>query len=680
MAGESPGRAEQQESSGEATGRKAEDPRLAVFREPEGAEGSSGADRNDSVADDEAGSEDSPQTAPEGSEKESGPEGSADSDLRISDTQDDVAAVDAESAEDTEDSAPEDAEPAVEPVDETADAEPESEPEAEADAEIAEEPGDEPEPAVEPEPVVEPEAGAEEEAEEEADAEPEPEPEPETEPEPEDRPREGTLVLAARSVAEARSSVAAPEAKPLADKPPARPVGTFVPLVTDDAPSEPPRERTKTMPLPPEPGESLKLLAELTNTPPPRETALRTIARRFKIWTPLVLLLLIIFGAVQALRPLPSPELKLTSASSHTFDGSEPSLPWPGEGQAVVEVEGLGSLGSSGKEKAVPIASVAKVMTAYVILRDHPIKSGAQGETITVDQKAEDQYESGSAEQESVVKVTAGQALSEYEALEAVLLPSANNVARLLARWDAGSETAFVAKMNAVAKELGMTNTTYTDPSGLESTTVSTAKDQVKLGRKAMEMDGGVFAKIVNTIKYKDSNGDWQSNYNQLAGYNHTVGIKTGTSTAAGGNLLFAATREVGGSKQLIIGAMLGQYKSPIIDTVLARSKELIKATQEALTSDLIVKKGDVLGYVDDGLGGHTAVIATKDVTAVGWGGLKVGISLAPAKTGIPHEAKAGTTVGELTVGNGDSEIKIPVALEKDLVEPSLGTKLQRVA
>ncbi|WP_405728299.1 D-alanyl-D-alanine carboxypeptidase [Streptomyces sp. NBC_01537] len=610
--------------------------------------------------------------------------------------------MDAESAEDTEDAAPEDAEPAVEPVDETADAEPEVEPEpgpeveteadAEAEPEAEEEPepevepeaNEEPEPEVEPEAEEEPESEVEPEAEEEPDAEPEAEPEPEAEsepePEPEDRPREGTLVLAARSVAEARSSVAAPESKPLADKPPARPVGTFVPLVTDDAPSEPPRERTKTMPLPPDPGESLKLLAELTNTPPPPQTPLRTVARRFKIWTPLVLLLLIIFGAVQALRPLPSPELKLTSAASHTFGGSEPSLPWPSEGQAVVEVEGLGSLGSSGKEKAVPIASVAKVMTAYVILRDHPIKSGAKGETIRVDQKAEDQYESGSAEQESVVKVTAGQELSEYEALEAVLLPSANNVARLLARWDAGSETAFVAKMNAVAKELGMTNTTYTDPSGLESTTVSTAKDQVKLGRKAMEMDGGVFAQIVNTIKYTDSNGTSQSNYNQLAGFNHIVGIKTGTSTAAGGNLLFAATREVDGRKQLIIGAMLGQYKSPIITTVLTRSKELIQATQAALTSDLIVKKGDVLGYVDDGLGGHTAVVATKDVTAVGWGGLKVDISLTPAKTGIPHEAKAGTAVGELTVGNGDSEIKIPVALEKDLVEPSLGTKLKRVA
>jgi D-alanyl-D-alanine carboxypeptidase (penicillin-binding protein 5/6) len=223
-----------------------------------------------------------------------------------------------------------------------------------------------------------------------------------------------------------------------------------------------------------------------------------------------------------------------------------------------------------------------------------------------------------------------------------------------------------------------MTNTTYTDPSGLESTTVSTAKDQVKLGRQAMK--DGIFAGIVTKIKYKDSNGDWQSNYNQLAGYNDVSGIKTGTSTAAGGNLLFAATREVGGRKQLIIGAMLGQYKSPIIDTVLARSKELIQATQAALTSETIIKKGDVLGYVDDGLGVHTAVVATKDVTAVGWSGLKVAITLTPTASGIPHQAKAGATVGTVTVGNGDSAIKMAVALKSALSEPSLGTKLTRVA
>ncbi|MFJ4847229.1 MULTISPECIES: D-alanyl-D-alanine carboxypeptidase [unclassified Streptomyces] len=507
-------------------------------------------------------------------------------------------------------------------------------------------------------------------------------------------PREGTLTLRAPG-----APAAAPEkggtggtdgsgtagkavARPAASAPaatPARPGGgTFVPLVGDDRPAaEDLGSRTKQMPLPPEPDEPLKLLAELTNTPPPVQTPLRTTVRRVKIWTPVVLLLAVIFVLVQALRPLPAPELTLTAKSSYTFEGDELSLPWPPQGQAVVEAEGLGRLGAFGEEKPVPIASVAKVMTTYVILRDHPIKKGGDGETVPVDKTAEEQFVSGQAEQESVVKVTEGQKLSEYEALEAVMLPSANNVARLLARWDAGSEKAFVKKMNAAAQQLGMKNTHYTDPSGLEATTVSTASDQVKLGHAAMK--NPVFAEIATKIEYRDINGDKQKNYNQLAGYDNVVGIKTGTSTKAGGNLLFAAVREIGGTKQLIIGAMLGQHKAPIIDTVLTRSSTLLQAALSTLTSDTVIKKGDVVGYIDDGLGGRTRVVATKDVTAIGWTGLKVDISVVAAKGGIPHKAPAGTTIGTLTVGNGDSSIKVPVALERDLTQPSFGSKLTRL-
>ncbi|BFO22400.1 hypothetical protein SHKM778_87880 [Streptomyces sp. KM77-8] len=100
-------------------------------------------------------------------------------------------------------------------------------------------------------------------------------------------------------------------------------------------------------------------------------------------------------------------------------------------------------------------------MTAYVILRDHDLKSGADGPLIEVDPTAEKQSDAGD---ESTVHVTAGDKISQREALEAILIASANNVARLVARWDAGSEEAFVKKMNATAKDLGMTNTTYTDP------------------------------------------------------------------------------------------------------------------------------------------------------------------------------------------------------------------------
>ncbi|MGW3242147.1 D-alanyl-D-alanine carboxypeptidase [Streptomyces sp. NPDC001070] len=501
--------------------------------------------------------------------------------------------------------------------------------------------------------------------------------------------RDRTLTL--RAPSSSAPSAPAPSAPaPSASAPvkaPVRPSGTFVPLKTDERPPVSPQapaaaeagsSRTKQMPLPPDPDEPLKLLAELTNTPPPPETPLRTTVRRVKIWTPLVLLLVLVFCVAQALRPLPEPELELTAETSYTFKGDELALPWPREGQAVVEAEGLGRMGESGKQKPTPIASVAKVMTTYVILRDHPIKKGGKGKTVEVDQKAEDQFHSGQQESESVVPVTAGQKLTEYEALEAVMLPSANNIARLLARWDAGSEKAFVEKMNATAKELGMDDTTYTDPSGLEATTVSTANDQVKLGHAAMRFP--VFAEIAAKIQYTDINGNVQKNYNQLAGYNKIVGIKTGTSTKAGGNLLFAAYREIGGTKQLIVGAMLGQYKAPIIDTVLGRSRTLIDGARDALASDTIIKKGDVVGYVDDGLGGRTPVVADEDVTAIGWAGLKVDISMEVDKAGLPHKAKAGEKVGELVVGNGDSTVKVPVVLKTDLVEPSLGSKLTRVA
>ena len=475
----------------------------------------------------------------------------------------------------------------------------------------------------------------------------------------------------------------APPSQPSwASGPPAPPAPPGAPTAAESGP-----ERTRQQPMPDAPPEGgprqsgqsaqpLDLLAQLTNTPPPAPTPLRTLTRRVKIWTPLVLLLAVIFVVVQAMRPLPGPELSMTAASSYAFKGAEPSMPWPSEGQAVLEVDGLGSLGSYGKPKPTPIASVAKVMTAYVILRDHPFKKGSKGASIPVDQKAEDQA-ALSAQNESTVEVKAGTKISQREALDALMIASANNVARLLARWDAGSEQAFVKKMNAATKDLGMTNSHYTDPSGLTPSTVSTAADQVKLAKQVMDFP--IFREIVRQPSYVDGNGKTQPNWNRLVPVDGVVGIKTGTTTKAGGNLVFAAEKEINGTKQLIIGAMLGQYQPSILDTVLGNSKKLIDAAQDVLRSRQVVKKGEVVGYVDDQLGGKTPVVATRDVSAVGWSGLKVKLGLTDKGKSIPDEAKAGTKVGTLTVGDGPGQVKVPVALQDDLTEPGFGSKLTRV-
>ncbi|MET7567156.1 D-alanyl-D-alanine carboxypeptidase [Streptomyces sp. NPDC005492] len=433
-------------------------------------------------------------------------------------------------------------------------------------------------------------------------------------------------------------------------------------------------ERTTQQPLPPKP--PLDLLAELTNTPPPPQTPVRTAIRRVKIWTPLVILLAIVFAVVQALRPLPTPTLALTADDSYTFDGSKADLPWPSEGQGWMDVNGIGTMGSFGKQTPVAIGSVAKAMTAYIVLKDHPLKAGAAGEKITVDATAEKEGGYDKDGESTLNTVKAGDVLTEQQALSAIMIPSANNIARLLARWDAGSETAFIKKMNDTAKALGMTRTTYTDASGLKETTVSTAGDQVKLGNQLVKLQA--LMDITKLPSWVDPSGHKWTNYNRLVPYNNSLGIKTGTTTAAGGNLLFAATKEVGGETAVVVGAILGQHTAPIIDTVNAVSKTAMLAAQDAMKSAKILKKGDVVGYVDDQLGGHTPVVVTKDVSAVGWAGLKVKLSF--ASDAVPHSAKAGTKVGTLTVGDGSGgAVVVPVALQKDLAEPALTAKLTRL-
>ncbi|MCL6735001.1 D-alanyl-D-alanine carboxypeptidase [Streptomyces neyagawaensis] len=436
-------------------------------------------------------------------------------------------------------------------------------------------------------------------------------------------------------------------------------------------------ERTTQQPLPPKP--PLDLLAELTNTPPPPQTPLRTAVRRVKIWTPLVILLVIVFAVVQNFRSLPAPTLALTAKESYAFEGDKVTLPWPEQGQGWMDVNGIGTLDSFGEQKPVAIGSVAKAMTAYVILKEHPMKPGAKGATIPVDAKAETEGGYDKDGESTLNTVKEGDKLSQYDAIAAIMIPSANNIARLLARWDSnGSEAEFVKKMNAAAKDLGMKNTTYTDPSGLKETTVSTAEDQVKLGNELVRMKA--LTDITKLPYWYDPSGQRWDNYNRLVPYNNAIGIKTGSTSAAGGNLLFAGTKEVGGETAIVVGAILGQHTPPIIDTVNAVSKTAMIAAQDALTSDTILKKGDVVGYVDDQLGGQTPVVVTEDVSAVGWAGKTVKLGLEPAKT-IPHQAKAGTKVGSLSVGDGTGYgVEVPVALQKDLTEPGFVPRLTRVS
>ncbi len=421
------------------------------------------------------------------------------------------------------------------------------------------------------------------------------------------------------------------------------------------------------------------MLAELTNTPPPPETLLRTLVRRVKIWTPLVVLLVIVYCVVQMLRPLPAPSLRLTSAPTFTFPGGPLTPTWPSQGQAAVSVDGLGSIGTFGAQNPAPTASMAKTMTAYIVLRDHPLAGNDNGQTIAIDDEADREAKN---RDESTVPVHKGQQFTERQMLEMLLIPSGNNIARLLGRWDAQTDDAFVKKMNATAQQLGMASTTYTDPSGLDAGTRSTAVDQVKLARAAMQ--DKTFRQVVAMPNAAIPGIPKIYNNNHLLStVPGVLGIKTGSSTPAGGNLMWAAQRTVDGKPQLILGVVMGQQSgySPdaSLEKALGASKKLITDVQNALTSAVVVKKGQIVGYVDDGLGGQTPVLAGEDLTAIGWPGMQARLTLSADGKGVPHNAKAGTAVGTLSFGSGSGQTVVPVVLQTALAEPGIGAKLTRL-
>ena len=153
-------------------------------------------------------------------------------------------------------------------------------------------------------------------------------------------------------------------------------------------------------------------------------------------------------GTINYLRPIPDVAATTSSPVQSTIPGTPPSLPWPGVGSAAVGASGLGLIATSGDASPAPAASVAKVMTAMVVLVDKPLVRGAAGPTLVITDQDVATYKADVADQQSVVPVVVGEQLSEFQALEALLVPSGNNIAETLARWDAGSVTAFVAKMN----------------------------------------------------------------------------------------------------------------------------------------------------------------------------------------------------------------------------------------
>jgi D-alanyl-D-alanine carboxypeptidase (penicillin-binding protein 5/6) len=318
-----------------------------------------------------------------------------------------------------------------------------------------------------------------------------------------------------------------------------------------------------------------------TTTPRPHHSYRR---RSHSGWASLAIpVMLILAGVIAVVKLTASPLGPVQPTPVTPRTGPLGTIAWPASGVSAADISDVGVVPGPGASRPVPIASVAKVMTAYVILRDHPLGAGEPGPLIVVQPAEAAAYPAQADNGDSLVPVTAGERLTERQALQALLLPSADNMAWILARWDAGSQAAFIARMNTAARRLGMTRTRYTDPSGLSASTTSTAADQVRLGMAAMSEPA--LAQIVSLPSAVIPVAGLVRNYNTLLGQDGITGLKTGSDAAAGGCILLAAWHQAHGHDTLIIAATFGQpgTTATMLPEALQAGHQLVVALDRAL-------------------------------------------------------------------------------------------------
>ena len=385
------------------------------------------------------------------------------------------------------------------------------------------------------------------------------------------------------------------------------------------------------------------------------------------------LLLALVAGAVcgyAALKPLP--KLQVTTQPIAVAASQAQPITWPGYGQSAVATDTSAILATNGQQTPLATASLAKIMTALAVLQRKPLQPGQAGPNLTLTQADVDNYNAYASQDGSVVFVQDGEVLTEYQALQALLLPSANNIADSLADWAFGSVDAYLAYANDYASKQGWDTLHFADASGFNSATVGSATDLTKLAQQAIA--NPVIASIVSQNSAEIPVAGTVYNVNTILGDGGVIGIKTGNNDADLGAFMFAAKQTVGGQPLTLVGAVMGaaNLRSALLDTL-----PVISSTAANFKPVTLATAGRIVGSVTTPWQSAT-IIATKPLAGLTWNGQaqSANIKLQPLRLPL----KKGDLAGTLSMHDATGKTSfVELRIAHDIPNPSFGWRLRHV-
>ncbi|BBH16115.1 hypothetical protein Back2_04020 [Nocardioides baekrokdamisoli] len=327
-------------------------------------------------------------------------------------------------------------------------------------------------------------------------------------------------------------------------------------------------------------------------------------------------------GAYCWFRPLPS--VRLSTSLIGTTPGEAYALPFPAVGSSAVAVDGLGLVAGHGVDERFSTASLAKVILALCVLEKAPLTPGQQGPTFTLTTSDIEIYNRALSMNASTLGVINGERLTEYQTLQALMIPSADNIADSLARWIFGSHQSYVAYARAWLHAHHLDRTVLGgDASGLHVGTTSTARDLVNLGLIAMR--NPVLASIASQRGATFPVVGYKTNYDTVLGQGGITGLKTGNNGSNHGAFLFTSTAQIRGHRVDIAGVILGQ---PDLATALAAAPAVMDAARRGLRVDTVAIAGQTVGRTVTRWGASTPATAAETLTVLRWIGAPVTVSV----------------------------------------------------
>lgn len=325
-----------------------------------------------------------------------------------------------------------------------------------------------------------------------------------------------------------------------------------------------------------------------------------------------------------------------------------PSMPieWPSVGSAALLIPSLG-VKESWHNQVVPIASLTKMMTAYVTLQHLPLALGQSGPCLIVTTADVATYETLDGEGESVAYVTAGENLCEIDLLNGLLVHSASNYAVMLADMVAGSTTNFIALMNETATVLDLPETHYADVYGFDPHSVSTALEQGELAEVLMASP--VARAIVDQSSVTLPVAGTVQSFTPYVGTDNVIGVKSGRTAAAGGCDVMAMTFQHGSTTQTLYAVVLGQQGGNLLgpagEAALALADSALRSTFPKYPTLVRLIARGTLGW-----GARRVSFQYSDTFKIRWADLRRQLPVTLHVRRLTGTIKRGETVGWLVV------------------------------